>query len=56
MNVLKYSQSSPENIGKHKMYRKMPQHETLDNFIGKFHAKTKINSVDLKHNFKNGVL
>ncbi len=58
MNVLKYERRnmlSPKNFRNHSMYRiKTPQKRVrLDDFIGKFQAKNKINSVALKHDFKN---
>ncbi|AMD17767.1 hypothetical protein TL18_06900 [Methanobrevibacter sp. YE315] len=60
MNVFNYKKrkiSSPKITGKHKMYRKKtPQNKTcLDDFVGKFKANEKINSVDLKKDFKRGV-
>lgn len=59
MNVFNYKKSkiiSPNNIRKHNMYRKKtPQKNiVLDDFVGKFKAKDKINCVKLKHEFKNG--
>lgn len=58
MDVLKYKRSnviSPKNFRNHSMYRsKTPQKEiSLEDFVGKFQAKSKINSVALKQNFKN---
>ena len=47
---------SPNNLRKHNMYPKAtPQKNIdLDDFVGKFKAKNKINCVKLKHEFKNG--
>lgn len=58
MNVLKYKRSnviSPKNFRNHGMYRiKTSQKRvSLDDFVGKFQAMDKINSVALKHDFKN---
>ena len=60
MNVFNYKKrkiSSPKIRGKHNMYRKKtPQTKIcLDDFVGKFKANEKINSVDLKKEFKRGV-
>lgn len=58
MNILNYKKSniiSPKNFRNHGMYRKKtPQKRIcLDDFVGKFQAKDKINCVSLKQDFKN---
>lgn len=59
MSFLKYEKSniiSPRSFRDYNMYhRKTPQHKefVLEDFIGKFQAKDKINCVNLKHEFKN---
>lgn len=59
MGILKYKKInsiSPKKFRNHNMYRrKTPQHKetVLEEFIGKFQAKNKINCVNLKHEFKN---
>ena len=59
MSILKYRKInviSPRKVRNQNMYRKRtPQHKkiVLEDFIGKFQAKKKINCVNLKHEFKN---
>lgn len=58
MNVLKYKRNnaiSPKNFRNHGMYRRKTSQKrsNLDDFVGKFQAKDKINCVSLKHDFKN---
>ncbi len=60
MNVSNYKKrkiSSPKILGKHTMYRKKTPHNKIciDDFIGKFKANEKINSLNLKRDFKKGV-
>lgn len=60
MNVLNYKKrgnSSLRTRRKHKMYRKeIPKQDCLEDFIGKFKAESRINGVNLKQDFKKGVL
>ena len=49
---------SSEIVGKHGMYRKTtPRNKVcLDEFIGKYNADDRMNCVNLKKDFKDGVL
>lgn len=58
MNVLKYKKSiiSPKKRKRTLTYNKImpPKEKIIENFIGKYDAFEKINSVELKHKFKDG--
>ncbi len=61
MNVFNYKKRempSSEIVEKHGMYRKTtPRNKiSLDEFIGKYNADDRMNCLNLKKDFKDGVL